>query len=295
LSGVLVMNKPAGCTSFDVVRRVRAMIGVSRVGHTGTLDPLATGVLALCLGQATKVAGFLTEGSKSYEAVIRLGVETDSYDAAGKVTAEASVPPLTAPRLEAAFAKFRGESLQTPPMFSAVKIGGKRLYELARAGKEIARPARPVTVHELTLRDFTAAELRILVKCSKGFFVRALAHDIGKELGCGAHLLSLTRTASGPFTLAQSMTLDQLASLCNAGADQALAELQKHVIPVDQALIDLPAVHVSEADAARVMRGIPIELPPLPNRVRIVGPQGRLLAIAEPGADRRPRYCRVLA
>ena len=292
MNGVLVVDKPSGPTSFDVVRRVRTLTGTKKVGHTGTLDPLATGVLAICLGDATRVAGYITEGDKAYDAVVRLGQETDTLDAAGKVLAESPVPPLNAVLLEAALSKFRGEQLQTPPMYSAVKVAGRRLYELARAGEEVPREPRKVTVYELTLRDFSANELTLSVKSSKGFFVRSLAQDLGRELGCGAHLKALRRTASGPFTLAQAIGLDKLILAIESGPE-GLAQVEARLVPVEQALAELPAVSVSESEADKVAHGVPVETAVTAPLVRVLGPDGRLLAIA--AVERgRLKYRRVL-
>src|SRR5262245_6450868 len=201
MNGVLVIDKPQGPTSFEVVRRVRSALGLKKAGHTGTLDPMATGVLPVCLGEATKVAGLLTEGDKAYDAVIRLGVETDTQDAEGKVLAERPVPALDRAALEGALQRFRGTFTQVPPMYSAVKVSGKRLYELARAGEEVPREGREVTVHELLLRDFSSVELTLSVRSSKGFFVRTLAHDLGQALGCGAHVEAMQRAALGEFSI----------------------------------------------------------------------------------------------
>jgi tRNA pseudouridine55 synthase len=292
MNGILVVDKPVGPTSFDVVRRIRSLLKVQKAGHTGTLDPMATGVLPVCIGGATKIAGLISEGRKSYGALIRLGVETDTQDAAGKVVAEGPVPDLSAKLLEAVLAKFRGSYLQVPPMFSAVKIGGKRLHELAREGAEVHREARPVEVYELTLRDFSAAEISIALTCSKGFFVRSLAHDIGKELGCGAHLKTLRRTRSGPFTLEQALGLTQLVAI--AASEGGAEVISKRLISANQALAHLPAVRVSEGDAHRVVHGVPIEAPPGTGVVRVLGPDGALLAIAELGKGARLSYRRVL-
>jgi tRNA pseudouridine55 synthase len=288
MDGVLVIDKPHGPTSFDVVRQVRTLLKVKKAGHTGTLDPMATGVLPICLGEATKVAGFITEGDKAYDATVRLGVETDTQDAEGKVLSEKPVPQLTAALVESALAPFRGTFEQVPPMYSAVKVAGKRLYELARAGEEVERVARQVTVYELTLRDFNATRLQLSVRCSKGFFVRTLAYDIGRALGCGAHLESLRRTMSGPFTLAQSLPLAELPRLA-----QEREALAKRLVPISDALSQLPSLKVSAADAARVSHGVPLEAPPLPGRVRVLGPDGTALAVAEVVGGRL-RYLRVL-
>jgi tRNA pseudouridine55 synthase len=288
MDGVLVIDKPKGPTSFDVVRQVRGLLKIKKVGHTGTLDPMATGVLPLCLGEATKVAGFITEGDKAYDAVVRLGAETDTQDAEGKVVAEAPVPALTSALLEDVLGRFRGSFEQVPPMYSAVKVGGKRLYELARAGEEVERASRHVTVYELVLRDFNATQLRLSVRCSKGFFVRTLAYDLGRALGCGAHLEALRRTQSGPFTLAKSLPLAELPTLLKE--PEALA---RRLVPISEALVDLPAVRVSAEDAARVSHGVPVEAPAHPGRVRVVDPAGTVLAVAEVVRGRL-RYLRVL-
>jgi tRNA pseudouridine55 synthase len=288
MDGVLVIDKPKGPTSFDVVRQVRFLLKVKKAGHTGTLDPMATGVLPICLGDATKVAGFITEGDKAYEATVRLGVETDTQDAEGKVMAEAPVPALTAPMLEAVLAPFRGTFEQVPPMYSAVKVGGKRLYELARAGEEVERAGRQVTVYELTLRDFSSNTLRLSVRCSKGFFVRTLAYDIGRALGCGAHLEALRRTTSGPFTLAQSLPLADLPALA-----QEREPVARRLLTMAEALVNLPSLRVSAAEAVRVSHGVPLEAPPVPGRVRVLGPDDKLLAVAEV-VKGRLSYLRVL-
>jgi tRNA pseudouridine55 synthase len=287
MNGVLVIDKPSGPTSFDVVRRVRAGLQVRKAGHTGTLDPLATGVLPVCVGDATRIAGFISEGDKTYEAVVRLGQETDTLDAAGNVVATSPVPPLDAARLEAALSRFRGTFRQVPPMYSAVKIGGRRLYELARAGEEVERAPREVTVHELVLRDFSSNELRVSLRCSKGFFVRSLAHELGKVLGCGAHVEALRRTQSGPFTLAQALTLERLES---GGA----AEVKERLVSLNDALANLPALRVSASESVRVSHGVPLEVHSPVGRVRVLGPEDRLLAVAEVSTSGRLKYLRVL-
>lgn len=292
-SGILVMDKPAGPTSFEVVRRVRSLLKVEKAGHTGTLDPLATGVLPICVGAATKIAGFIIEGKKSYDALIRLGVETDTLDAAGQPISQAPVPNLSVSVLEGVLAKFRGSYLQVPPMFSAIKVGGRRLHELARMGKTVQREPRRVEVYELALRDFSSTDVAISLTCSKGFFVRALAHDIGRELGCGGHLKALRRTSTGPFTLERALTLDRLAALISGpSGEQAI---DREMISMNEALVEMPALQVSAADARRVVHGVPIECAAGSGRVRVLGPDGMLLAIGERGQGPRLHYHRVLA
>lgn len=273
MNGVLVVDKPKGITSFDVVREVRRAMKVKKVGHTGTLDPMATGVLPICLGDATKIAQFITEATKSYDATLKLGATTDTLDAEGKVLETRPVPSLHRELIEAAFAKFRGTFAQTPPMYSAVKIGGKRLYELARAGEEVERAARQVTVFELTLRDFSADEVQLSVTSSKGFFVRTLAAELGEALGCGAHLCALRRTQSGPFKLAQAMPLADVV------ASPPAAEAR--LVGLNESLADLPALWVNEAEATRVRHGGVVEVAGRTGLHRVLEPSGGLLAVAE--------------
>ena len=272
ISGILVVDKPVGPTSFDVVRQVRYALKADKAGHTGTLDPLATGVLPVCLGEATKIAQFITERDKAYDAVVKLGQETDTLDAAGKITQTLPVPALDAGLLESVLAKFRGPLLQTPPMYSAVKVGGKRLYELARAGEEIERAARPVTVLQLQLVDFTADELTLHVECTKGFFVRTLALDVGRALGCGAHLKALRRTRSGVFTLARAVPL---ATLVATGAQP------NQLVSIEEALVELPELRLTAPEADKARHGGLVESQPDRGPVRVCGPDGELLAIAD--------------
>jgi tRNA pseudouridine55 synthase len=269
---VLVVDKPKGITSFDVVRDVRRALKAAKVGHTGTLDPMATGVLPLCVGEGTKIAQFITEATKAYDATLKLGQTTDTLDADGTVQLERSVPALTPELLEGALARFRGTFQQTPPMYSAVKVNGKRLYELARAGEEIERASRQVTVFELVLRDYSATEVKFSVRSSKGFFVRTLAAELGEALGCGAHLTALRRTQSGPFTLAQAVPLAALV------ADPASAKF----VSIDAALVDVPALTVTDQEAGRVKHGGLVEVAPtVTGLLRVLDGSGRLLALAD--------------
>lgn len=288
MNGVLVVDKPKGPTSSDVVQIVRRALKVKKAGHTGTLDPMATGVLPLCLGDATRIAQVLTDGNKSYDATLKLGVTTDTLDAEGAVLQTRAVPTLTRERLEQVFAAFRGALKQTPPMYSAIKKDGKRLYELARAGEEVEREARAVTVFSLTLNDFTSDELKLSVACSKGFFVRTLAADIGEALGCGAHLTALRRTQSGPFAIARAIPLQEIV---DKGAEAVAGKLAS----LDESLAFLPEVKTNEAEADRVKHGGVVEVArPDEAMVRVTGPTGEVLALAE---IRRGRlvYKRVLA
>jgi tRNA pseudouridine55 synthase len=280
MNGVLVIDKPKGVTSFDVVREVRRALKLKKVGHTGTLDPMATGVLPICVGEGTKIAQFIIEATKAYDATLKLGATTDTLDADGKVLETRPVPEINREVLEAALAKFRGTFLQVPPMYSAIKIGGKRLYELARAGEEVERAPREVTVFELTLRDFSADEVKFSVRSSKGFFVRSLAADLGAALGCGAHLTALRRTQSGPFTLAQAVPLERAT--------------EAKLVSLNDALKDVPELKLSALEAGRVKHGGLVETAPSLSGVhRVVDPSGALLAIAD-AVKGRLVYRRVL-
>lgn len=246
--GVIVVDKPEGPTSHDVVATVRRKLNIEKVGHTGTLDPMATGVLPLVLGRGTKLARYLTGANKSYRATLRLGITTRTLDAEGEVVQVRDVPEqLDAATLEAALVPLRGRIDQVPPMFSAKKVDGKKLYQLARKGVEIERVAKPVTVHELRLVRCAPPELVVDVTCSAGTYVRVLAQDIGEALGCGAHLVALRRTAAGQFDLSQAITLDALV------ADPSL--LQEHLVPLHRALKDLPRIDVGPELGRMVLRG----------------------------------------
>ncbi len=273
ITGLLILNKPRGLTSHDVVVRVRRAIKVKQVGHAGTLDPLATGVLVVCLGQATRISEYLLGHDKTYRATIRLGVETDTYDADGRVTARHEVG-VDRPAIERALAQFIGLIQQVPPMHSALKRGGQKLYELARAGVEIDRPARPITIHSIDLIDWQSPDLTIGVHCSAGTYIRSLAHDLGKELGTGAHLIALERTASGTFTLAEATALDEFEASVRTG------NWQTQLHSIDQALSEWPAVTLNPAERTRAITGAPIESLPLGGvHCRAHDEHGRLIAL----------------
>jgi tRNA pseudouridine55 synthase len=247
-SGILVVDKPPGLTSHDVVRTVRAAAGTRRVGHAGTLDPAATGVLVVCFGSATRVVRDIQAGIKTYTAEIRLGAETDTWDAAGDVVAT-SEQPVSRQAVEAALAAFRGSITQVPPMYSAVKVGGRRLYELARRGQTVERAPRAVTVHELQLTAWQPPVFGLKMAVSKGFYVRALAHDLGRAVGAGAHLSALRRTAVGRFGLEHAVSLDTLAEGFRDGW------WTRFVFALDFALLDLPAMVVGPATVAEMRLG----------------------------------------
>ena len=213
LHGYLVIDKPAGWTSFDVVARARRLLGQKHIGHAGTLDPAATGVLPLAVGMATKTLEFLNDASKTYLAEVTFGVETDSHDIEGRVTHTAAATALTADAIEATLARFRGPGEQVPPMHAAIKVGGQKLYDLARRGEEIPRAPRPVTFHCLELLEWDLPTATLLVDCSKGTYIRALARDLGAAMGTGAYLSNLVRLRAGPFHLCQAFTMDELTRI----------------------------------------------------------------------------------
>lgn len=224
LDGALLVDKPQGPTSHDVVDRVRRRFGLKKVGHAGTLDPNATGLLVLLLGRGTKLSDKLMSADKVYEGTLKLGETTDTYDADGKVTASAPVPPLSVEQLNAAAEAFVGDLMQTPPMVSAAKVGGVPLYKLARKGLEVERKARLVHIYTFRFTAYQEPVGAFRVSCTKGTYVRSLAHELGQKLGCGAHLATLRRTESGRFSVADAITLAQLLEL-------PPAELRTRVIP----------------------------------------------------------------
>jgi len=236
LSGFLIIDKPATLSSAQVVFKVKKLLGVKKVGHTGTLDPFATGVLMCCINQATRLARFFLKGSKTYEAVLRLGVETDTQDATGRIITRKTVPPLTKADLEAVFNRFKGAQMQTPPVYSALKHQGTPLYKLARKGRPVEKPARPITVSTLAISAIALPDIRFEVTCSSGTYVRTLCADIGKAMGCGGHLTALRRTASSRFTIANAWTLDKVKALPRP------VRLEKTLIPMADALAAMPTV-----------------------------------------------------
>ncbi len=287
MDGVLNLNKPKGPTSHDMVNRVRAVTHVRRVGHAGTLDPLATGVLVICIGRATRIVEYLMPGRKVYRADLRLGVTTDTYDAAGKVTSTAPVKSTRA-QVEAALAPFRGAIEQVPPMYSAVKHQGEPLYRLARRGVQVEREPRPVEIFELTMEAWNPPDCTLKIICSSGVYVRTLAHDLGQALGCGAHLTGLTRLASGDFRLADSVSIEEFGRQAEEG------RWQDSVQSIDAALGRFPALHLTDSEARRICTGQAIAAPHLDDNgleaerlARAYGPRGTFLALAVHDRDKK--------
>ena len=291
-SGILVADKPVGATSFDMVARLRRRLGVRRVGHAGTLDPAAAGVLPLLIGEATKLVPYLTDEDKEYVATIRFGVTTDTQDLTGRVLSTAVVPPLSRDVLTAAIRPFVGRIRQVPPMFSALHHRGRRLYELAREGVEVEREPRDVVVHEIIVEDVreTTATLRIV--CGRGTYVRTLAADLGRALGCGGALERLVRTRVGAFDRETAVRADEIASATPES-------LWARVRPPEAAVSHLPALRVGAAAAAAFVHGQAIDLtrPADPPRgfLRVHDEAGQMLGVGElVGGGRTLKPSRIL-
>ena len=248
MDGIFNIDKAVGMTSHDVVARVRRLTRQKRVGHAGTLDPAASGVLPICLGQATRVAEYLSESGKAYRAVVVFGAVTDTYDAEGEVLRSAPVD-LTREQVAAALPEFLGPQMQLPPLYSAIKVAGQPMYKLARAGIEAERHARPIVISRLDLLDWQSPVLTLEVECSKGTYIRSLAYDLGERLGCGAHLGGLVRLRSGPFTLDESLTLEALAQALEDGS------WVDYLYAPDEALLDRLAVILGPASEKRLLLG----------------------------------------
>jgi tRNA pseudouridine55 synthase len=280
VDGVIVVDKPEGLTSHDVVNRVRRLANTRKVGHLGTLDPMATGVLPLVIGRATRLAQFFATSEKEYDASIRFGWATDTYDRVGTPISTAVEPTFSRAELEAALAPFRGTCMQTPPPFSAKKVDGIPAYRLAR--RKIAVELEPVEVHvyELELLEFDGATARIRVRCSAGTYLRSIAHEVGRRLGCGAFLEALRRTSSGDFKGEQARTLEQLEQLTEAG------KLSEALIPASSLLPHLPNATVDLLTAGQIRQGRDFRLSPFVERadakyVKAISPEGELIAIGE--------------
>lgn len=276
LDGVLLLDKPSGITSHAAMQSARRLLNAAKAGHTGTLDPLATGLLPVCLGEATKFSHLLLEADKTYSATIRLGMTTTTGDAGGEVTGQLEVNA-GRDEIEHVLKDFEGEILQTPPMYSAIKHQGRRLYQLARAGLELQRTPRKVSISNLMLVDLTGAELTVLVTCSKGTYVRVLAEDIGRALGCGACLCALRRQAVGGFTLATgAVGLERLAAL-------TLLERDALLLPTDVLVASLPRFDLDAVGTQRLTRGQAVEHPVAlaSGLARVYGPDCEFLGVAE--------------
>ncbi len=272
MDGLLIIDKPVGPTSHDVVYQAKRLLKAAKIGHTGTLDPLASGVLPLLVGRATRLARFFQGEDKEYVAEIELGTATDTCDREGRVISQAPVPELSRERLAEIFSQFQGEIRQQPPVYSAIKVQGRKLYELARRQVEITPPDRTVTIRMLELLDWAGGKMRIRVECSAGTYIRSLARDIGERIGCGAFLSALERTRSGAFDRSNAAQLSELA-----------VSWPRLLIPLESLLPDLPRIDLDEPTATRVRHGNAITAGPVTcgSHCRLFH-AGHLVAIARP-------------
>jgi tRNA pseudouridine55 synthase len=283
LDGILVLDKPAGLSSNRALQMVKRLYGAAKAGHTGSLDPLATGVLPLCFGEATKFSQFLLDADKAYESTFVLGIATDTGDAEGEVRASRDASAIAEADVAAALEAFRGEIEQVPSMYSALKHQGQPLYKLARRGLEVERKARRVVIKQLELRAFRGGarpEVDIYLECSKGTYVRSIAVDLGEMLACGAHVARLRRTRAGAFTLADSVGMATLEAL---KANDRLAEMDALLLPADTAVDDLPLVRLSASGGFYIRQGQPVLVPnaPCDGMVRVALETGEFLGVGE--------------
>lgn len=284
--GLIIVDKPVGPTSHNIVTLVRRGTKIRKVGHAGTLDPRASGVLVLCLGAATRLSEYLSTSTKTYEAVVRWGASTRTYDSDGEVThSTGKVPSLR--QIEALLPEFVGEIDQSPPPFSAIKVGGKKAYDLARSGEEVDLTPRKVHIHRLEIRSYRPPDLSLLVECSAGTYIRSLAHDLGERLGMGAHLASLRRTKAGPFTLEEAVALPRLEVSFLTG------KWEQYVRPAVDALPEFPSIQLDAEALEKVRFGhrIPAE-PGSSGMAKAVTPEGELVAVLEAvegGTEWHPR------
>lgn len=282
--GILLLDKPAGISSNRALQMARHRYGAAKAGHTGSLDPLATGLLPICLGEATKIAGYLLGSRKAYRAVCRLGASTTTDDAEGEVISTRPVPDLDQAAIEFALAGLRGRIVQTPPVYSALKQGGVALYKRARRGEQVQAPAREVEVHRLTLESRDRDSLNLYVECGSGTYVRSLVRDLGVKLGCGAHLTALRRLWVEPFRAPLMHTLDELDRIAADGGPPALDAL---LLPLHAGIAALPALHLDAHQSLRLRQGQKLALPAQPASplCRAMDATGQLIALVEVAVD----------
>ncbi|HEY0231796.1 MAG TPA: tRNA pseudouridine(55) synthase TruB [Dokdonella sp.] len=281
LSGIVLLDKPQGLSSNAALQRVRRIFLAEKAGHTGSLDPLATGLLPVCFGEATKIAGLLLGSRKAYETEARLGSTTTTDDAEGEVVLRRDVPAIDTAAIEVALQPLRGRITQVPPIYSALKQAGVPLYKRARRGEDVSAPPREVDVHRFDLIERHGDRLRLRVECGSGTYVRSLVRDLGERLGCGAHVTALRRLWVEPFADPQMHTLDELARL----AESEPAALDALLLPLEQGLAAYPQVRIDAAQAARLRQGQAIELDLTPGRCVALDEDGHAVALAEIGVD----------
>ena len=274
-NGIIVIDKPQGWTSMDICAKLRGMYREKRIGHAGTLDPMATGVLPVFIGRATRAVEFADKGDKEYVAGLKLGIITNTQDTSGEVL-ESRPVSVTPEQLEEALAKFRGDIEQIPPMYSAIKVNGQKLYDLARKGREVERQPRSITIHELELLEFTGNEARLRVRCSKGTYIRTLCKDIGEALGCGACMAALRRVEAGEYTLEGSVPLRQLLDISEAGED-----VEHFLRPVDSMFASHEKLSLNEKQARLVKNGNAFNGSCADGTYRVYAPDGEFLALCK--------------
>ncbi len=272
MNGIVNIYKPLGITSHEAVSRVRRILGMKKVGHTGTLDPDAEGVLPICIGKGTKIAGLLTDADKAYKAVIRLGVVTDTQDASGEIISEIQ-PEVTEEKFNETVSSFVGKIMQTPPMYSALKVNGKKLCDLARQGIEVDRKPREITIFDIKVSDFNGITATLDVSCSKGTYIRTLCHDIGQTLGCGAIMQSLIRTKSGVFEIGDTVTFEEFEK-----------NPYVYITEPDKLFLHFPQYVANEAETAKIKNGIRIKANVKNGQIyRVYSDKGEFLALSEGG------------
>lgn len=281
VDGILLLDKPLGRSSNSALQKVRYLFNAKKAGHTGSLDPLATGVLPICFGQASKVTSYLLDSDKRYTCIAQLGVTTSTGDKEGDVLREINVPSFSSNEIEKVLALYRGKIEQIPPMHSALKHNGQPLYKLARQGIEIERKSRKITIHELELLEKTDTTLTLDISCSKGTYIRTLAQDIGDKLGVGAHLSMLRRTEVSPFDCATLYTIEQIEELATAG------QLDQILLPIDSALIHLPSITLTDLESKRIQNGLKVSRDNIPQEsmIKLYLENGEFIGIGRYSSD----------
>ncbi|MFN2382055.1 MAG: tRNA pseudouridine(55) synthase TruB [Guyparkeria sp.] len=296
INGIVLFDKPLGLSSNQALQRVRRLYDAAKAGHTGSLDPAASGLLPVCFGQATRISGLLLDADKTYRVTGRLGTRTDSGDLEGEVVETREVPPIDKDAMEAVLARFRGRVEQVPPMHSALKHEGKRLYELAREGKTVERKARPIDFHEITLESLSSTEFTLRVHSSKGAYIRTLVEDIGEGLGCGAVVAELRRIGLGPWSMDSQSTysLEELEAMADEGGPEALDRV---ILPIDSALGAYPAVVLDATSVNPIRHGHPVFVPNAPQTgwFRLYAPDDLFLGMGEVLDDGRTAPRRLFA
>lgn len=294
IDGILLLDKPRGMTSNAALQAVKRLFMARKAGHSGSLDPIADGLLPICLGEATKFSRFLLESDKHYQLTAKLGIRTDSGDTEGKIIQSGEVPNLSLSELEAVLDRFRGPISQVPSMYSAIKVNGQPLYKLARQGIEIERNARLISIYSLTTISFEGSILKLDVKASKGTYIRTLVDDIGEAIGCGAHVVELRRIGAGPYTAEQMIDLEHLRKIEASGNREAL---EAYLLPVDSSVSDWPDVILSEAAAYYLKQGQPVIVPYAPTKgwVRLLMRDNRFLGVGEILEDGRVAPRRLIS